>query len=221
MASDYRNAWVAVSKHSCDTSYITWEALAISARAPAIAWTVADSINCLEKLSPRQTNCMNDSKIAIPLKRFLLIEQCPAAWKTMDLYVFRDDTVAFYVGQSHFAFSRVWNHLIGGFHGHSIVGRFVWCNWPKSMKFTIELLSSHAEEFDIVGNNLDSAEIQLIQRWSPCFNVSQNRSPTPVPAPYLPANSKLRCSRSLNKLIHEAERVVKSEDAEIWAQSMN
>jgi len=164
---------------------------------------------------------MNDSKVTIPLKRFLLIEQCPTAWKEMDLYVFRDETVAFYVGQSHLAFSRVWEHLLNGFHGHSIIGRFVWCNWPKSMKFSIELLSSQFEEFNGVGNDLDSAERQLIQLWSPCFNVSLNTLPTPVPDSYLPVNARLRCSRSLNKLVHEAERVVRSEDTEIWAQGIN
>lgn len=164
---------------------------------------------------------MNSSNATIPLKRFLLIERCPTAWEEMDLYVFRDETIAFYVGQSHLAFSRVWDHLISGFHGHSIVGRFVWCNWPKSMKFTIELLSSQFEEFNIVGNNLDSAERQLIQRWSPCFNISQNTVPTRLPDCYRPANARLRCSRSLTKLIHEAERVVKADDTEDWIQGMD
>lgn len=164
---------------------------------------------------------MSDLKVTIPLKRFLLIEQCPADWKEMDLYVFRDETVAFYVGQSHLAFSRVWEHLINGFHGHSIIGRFVWSNWPRSMKFSIELLSSKFEEFKIVGNDLDSAEKQLIQLWSPCFNIVQNKLPTPVPASYLPVNARLRCSRNLNKLIREAERVVRAEDAEIWVQAID
>ena len=44
---------------------------------------------------------MNDQKVAISLKRFLLIEQCPAEWKGLDLYLFRDEAVVFYVGQSH------------------------------------------------------------------------------------------------------------------------
>jgi len=114
-----------------------------------------------------EINHMNDSKVTIPIKRFILIEQCPTAWKEMDLYVFRDETLAFYVGQSQLAFSRVWDHLLSGFHGHSIIGRFVWCNWPASMKFFIELLSSQFEEFNSVGNNLDAAEKQLIQLWSP------------------------------------------------------
>jgi hypothetical protein len=164
---------------------------------------------------------MNEPKVAIPLKHFLLINQCPPAWKNMDLYVFRDETVAFYVGQSHFAFYRVWEHLINGFHGHSIVGRFIWCNWPASMKFTIELLSSHFEQFNSVGNDLNLAERQLIQLWSPCFNVSQNIIPTPLPQAYRPVNAKFRYRRSLNQLIREAERAVRAEETKNWIQGIN
>ena len=163
---------------------------------------------------------MNSSKITIPLKRFILIEQCPTAWKEMDLYVFRDESVAFYVGQSHLAFSRVWDHLLSGFHGHSLIGRFVWCNWPTSMKFSIELSSSQFEEFHSVGNNLDAAEKQLIQRWLPCFNVSQNNQPTALPNSYLPPNAPFRRRRSLNMLIHEAERAVKADDTKLWLENM-
>jgi hypothetical protein len=52
---------------------------------------------------------MNSENIAIALKRFLLVEQCPLSWKGLDLYLylFRDDNIVFYVGQSHLAFSRV------------------------------------------------------------------------------------------------------------------
>lgn len=50
---------------------------------------------------------MNEPKVTIPLKRFLLIAQCPEAWKELDLYVFRDEAVTFYVGQSQLAFARV------------------------------------------------------------------------------------------------------------------
>ncbi len=163
---------------------------------------------------------MNDQKIVISLKRFLLINQCPADWKGLDLYLFRDETVAFYVGQSHLAFSRVWDHLLSGFKGHSIVGRFIWVNWPKSMNFTIELMSSQAEQFSSVGNDLSAAERQLIQQWSPCFNVSQNIQPTPIPPSCYPPNSNFRRRVSLNKLIHEAERAVKAEDAKLWLQEL-
>ncbi|MEW6241277.1 MAG: hypothetical protein AB1564_10765, partial [Chloroflexota bacterium] len=132
---------------------------------------------------------MNDQNVAIPLKRFLLVEQCPASWKGLDLYLFRDEDVVFYVGQSHLAFARVWEHLLSGFKGHSIMGRFVWCNWPTSMRFTIELLGSQLEQFNSVGNDVSAAERLLIQQWAPCFNVSQNSRPTPVPNSYLPPNA--------------------------------
>jgi len=159
---------------------------------------------------------MNDQKIVISLKRFLLVEQCSGAWKGLDLYLFRDEDVVFYVGQSHLAFARVWEHLINGFKGRSMMGRFVWCNWPKSMKFNIELLSSQFEQFNGVGNDLNAAEQWLIQQWSPCFNVSHNQRPTPLPTAYLPPNAKLRRRQSLKKLIYEAERAVKVEDNLLW-----
>lgn len=163
---------------------------------------------------------MNDPKVVISLKRFLLIEECPADWKSLDLYLFRGESVVFYVGQSYLAFARVWEHLLGGFKGHSIVGRFIWCNWPKSMNFTIDLLGSQFEQFDCVGNELNAAERQLIQRWAPCFNVSMNQEPTPVPPTYQPPNARLRCSRSLN-MYHEAERAVKAEETKLWIQEID
>ena len=163
---------------------------------------------------------MNSEKIVIPIKRFILIGECPEAWKSFDLYLFRDENVAFYVGQSQLAFARVWEHLLAGFHGHSIVGRFVWVNWPRSMSFTIELLSSRSEQFNYVGNDLNASERSLIERWSPCFNVSLNNQPTSLPESYLPPNAPFRRRRSLNAMIHEAERAVKAEDAELWLQSM-
>lgn len=160
---------------------------------------------------------MEPQPVAIHLKRFLLIDQCPAEWKGLDLYLFRDEEVVFYVGQSYLAFARVWEHLLGGFKGHSIVGRFVWANWPKSMKFTIELLSSQSAQFERVGYDLNAAERELIQRWAPCFNVSLNSQPTPLPALYLPPNARLRCG-SLNKLIHQAERAIQADETKLWMQ---
>jgi hypothetical protein len=163
---------------------------------------------------------MNDQKIAVSLKRFLLIEQCPADWKGLDLYLFRDEALVFYVGQSHLAFARVWDHLLSGFKGHSIMGRFVWCNWPRSMNFGIELLSSQSGEFAAVGNEVNAAERLLIRQWSPCFNLSQNSQPTPLPNSYLPPNAPFRRRRSLTMLIREAERAVQAEDMELWMQSL-
>lgn len=158
---------------------------------------------------------MNTPPVALPLKRFLLVTQCPEAWKALDLYLFRDDSVVFYVGQSHCAFARVWEHLLGGFKGHSIVGRFAWVNWSKAMKFTIELLSSQSGQFDAVGNDLNAAERQLIEQWSPCFNAALNSRPAPIPAGYLPPNAPFRQRRGLNRLIHEAERAVRAEETDL------
>ena len=164
---------------------------------------------------------MPETKIILPLKRFLLIKDCPAVWKGLDLYLFRDETVVFYVGQSQLAFARVWEHLLNGFHGHSIVGRFIWANWPASMNFTIELMSSQSEEFTDVENDLNAAERKLIQQVSPCFNTSLNSQPTSLPASYLPANAKRPAFiRSLNRLIREAERAVKAEETKTWMQEM-
>lgn len=163
---------------------------------------------------------MNNESIVISVKSFLLIEQCPESWKDLDLYLFRDEDVVFYVGQSHLAFARVWDHLLGGFKGHSMMGRFVWCNWPKSMNFTIELMSSRSEIFDGVGNDLDASERMLIQHWSPCFNISQNNEATPLPASYLPPNAPFRRRKSLMMLIREAERAVKAEDDKRWLNGM-
>jgi len=163
---------------------------------------------------------MNNENIAMPLMRFLLVQQCPAAWQGLDLYLFRDENVVFYVGQSFLAFARVWEHLLSGFKGHSIVGRFVWCNWPRSMNFTIELLSSRSGQFSEVGNELNAAERLLIQRWSPCFNISLNDQPTPLPNSYLPPNAPFRRRRSFNALIHEAERAVKAEDMKLWLENL-
>ena len=153
-----------------------------------------------------------DPPVSLSLARFLLLEDCPAAWRGLDLYLFRDDQVAFYVGQSHLAFARVWDHLLGGFKGHSPVGRFVWSNWPVSLRFTIELLSAASPRFDDAGNQRNAAERALIRDWSPCFNISQNLNPTPLPAIYRPWNAPLRCPRSLRALTYQAARAVQAED---------
>ena len=163
---------------------------------------------------------MNDQAISISLKRFLLLEDCPAEWRGLDLYLFRDEAVVFYVGQSRFAFGRVWDHLLGGFHGHSPVGRFVWCNWPVSMSFTIELLGSGSAQLDLPGHDLNLAERELIRRWSPCFNVSLNSQPTPVPPTYIPYNARMRCSRLLARLVHQARRAVQAEDRARWIREL-
>ena len=79
---------------------------------------------------------MADPCIVLPLKRFLVVAECPPDWRAFDLYLFRDDEVAFYAGQSHLAYARVWQHITDGYKARSVMGRFVLCNWPKSMRFS-------------------------------------------------------------------------------------
>jgi len=48
-------------------------------------------------------------EVTLALKKFMSIESSPPEWRGLDLYLFRDETVVFYVGQSHLVFDRVWN----------------------------------------------------------------------------------------------------------------
>jgi len=154
--------------------------------------------------------------IVLPLKRFLIVAECPLAWRGSDLYLFRDDEVVFYVGQSYLAYDRVWRHITDGYKARSVVGRFVLCNWPGSMCFTIELWSSQADRFAAVDRDLNAAERMLIEQYAPCFNEALNRRPTPLPDRYAPPSAPIRCSRSTNKLIHEAERAVQADERKAW-----
>ncbi len=155
--------------------------------------------------------------IVLSLKRFLIVAECPPEWRAFDLYLFRDDEVVFYVGQSYLAYARVWQHITDGYKARSVVGRFVLCNWPKSMNFTIELWSSRADRFAAVAHDLNAAERSLIELYAPCFNDALNQRPTPLPDCHAPPSAPIRCSRSLNKLIHEAERAVRAEERRAWS----
>jgi len=150
--------------------------------------------------------------VSLQLNQFLLVNHCPPEWKRLDLYLIRDLETIFYVGQSYCAFARVWEHLMSGFKGHSIPGRFIWCNWPAAMHFTVELMTSQDEAFTCLSNNLDAAEHLLIRQYSPVFNVALNEEPRPVPAGYHPVNSPLTCPRSWSRIIHEAEKMVRASE---------
>jgi hypothetical protein len=156
--------------------------------------------------------------VIIKLKKFPLIERCPSEWKGLDLYLFRDEGTVFYVGQSHCAFRRVWDHILNGYKARSGVGRFILCNWPKTMNLDVELFSSQSPEFACVGNGLPLAEEMLIRRYKPCFNDSLNQDPVSLPVPYVPTSSPIRCSRSLRKLQFQALMAVKNDEKEKWME---
>jgi len=157
------------------------------------------------------------SSIRLPLKHFLTIDRCPPDWKSYDLYLFRDPQVVFYAGQSDCAFRRVWRHIQGGFKAHSIIGRFILCNWPQALQFTIELHHSSTLQFEAVQHHRDAAERQLIQQFAPCFNDVLNPYPTPLPAEYHPPNAAVPRPRSLKRMIKQAELALqKDRNTQPW-----
>lgn len=140
----------------------------------------------------------------VPLRRFLVVENCPAEWQHFDLYLFRDEQTIFYVGQSHTAFDRVWSHLYDGWKGRSLVGRFVLMNWPAALHFVVELHHSQAERFALVEHDLNRAEQMLIAQYAPCFNDTHNPCPTLLPAHYNPPTLRVRHPRNPRAMIREA-----------------
>lgn len=154
-------------------------------------------------------------QIAISLKKFLTFGVCPPRWKGYDLYLIRDEQVVFYVGQSQCAFDRVWEHLKGGPHGHSIVGRFLLCNWPVSGRFAVELHTSQAPRFEEVGYRLDEAERLLIETHTPCFNVMLNMQPVPLPLAYLPPNASIKYWKNFRRMLREAGYTARSDPADL------
>ncbi len=159
---------------------------------------------------------MPDDTLSLSLPQFLSVEECPAEWRHFDLYLFRDEAVVFYVGQSQSAFDRVWEHVHLGPRGHSTVGRFVLCNWPRSARFTVELWSSRGARFAGVGHNLDAAERQLIEEYAPCFNDALNRSPTPLPAGYTLPAAQIKQVRSYRRMLQEARFMARRRGPGQW-----
>jgi hypothetical protein len=156
--------------------------------------------------------------VRIPFKQFLLIEECPPEWRELDLYLVRDGETVFYVGRSRLAFARIWEHIRNGYKARSDVGRFLLVNWPKSLHFEIELLSSQSPEFDRVGRDAAAAEELLIRRHRPCFNGSLNENPAALPAAYRLPSAPIRCPRSPRGLRSQAARAVREDDKIRWIE---
>lgn len=154
-------------------------------------------------------------QVSVRLSNFLTLEECPPRWKFYNLYLFRDEQAAFYAGQSYCAFERVWEHIRGGPHGHSIIGRFVLCNWPRSGQFILDLFSSRAPRFAAVGNILDAAEKALIEAYTPCFNVSLNAQPAALPAGYLPPNASIKYLKNYKRMLREAGYAARKRPADL------
>lgn len=143
--------------------------------------------------------------LVLPVKHFLTCESCPPEWLSYDLYLFRDETVVFYVGQSELAFARVWRHLHDGFKGRSLVGKFIRVNWPRSMNFIIELYATSEAIFADLHHDRSAAEAHLIEQHHPCFNDTLNSTPMPLPALYKPPTATVRYPRHIGRMMREAE----------------
>ncbi|MEZ4706514.1 MAG: hypothetical protein R3A44_04870 [Caldilineaceae bacterium] len=155
--------------------------------------------------------------IALPVMQFLTLTTCPSEWIHHDLYIFRDESVTFYVGQSDCAFARVWTHLHDGFKGRSLVGKFIRNNWPRAMRFTIELIRTDAPEFQPIQFNRDDAERILIVALRPCFNNTHNAAPTALPVHYASPNKTVVYPRNMGKMMREADHAFRREQsASTW-----
>jgi len=161
---------------------------------------------------------LSHESIRIKVKQFLLLEECPPGWREMDLYLFRDGGTVFYVGQSYLAFDRVWEHIRNGYKARSDAGRFILCNWPMSLNFEIELLSSKSAEFAAAGHDPGGAEAWLIKHYKPCLNGTLNDEPTALPAGYRPVSSVIRCPRSPAGLKFQAALAVKKDEKAKWIE---
>lgn len=154
--------------------------------------------------------------IILTFKEFLVVKTCPPAWRIYDLYLIRDEVVVFYIGKSDVAFFRIWQHILDGYKGRSTIGRFLLCNWRASMNFTIALMSSRSSQFTDLENDLSAIECSLIMLNTPCFNVTSNPEPTPLPERYLPTTSPIQHARRLGRVVREAGYVLKGEQRQGW-----
>lgn len=157
------------------------------------------------------------SSVALPVMQFLTLTTCPAEWIHHDLYVFRDESVAFYVGQSDCAFARVWTHLQDGFKGRSLVGKFIRNNWPRAMRFTIDLVRADSCVFQPVQHHRDAAERILITALRPCFNDTHNAKPNALPVHYVAPQETVAYPRNMGKMMREADHAFRREQsASAW-----
>jgi hypothetical protein len=150
-------------------------------------------------------------EVSLPLKAFLQIERCPDEWQRLDLYLVRDAEVVFYVGQSYGAFHRVWEHFYGGFKGRSLLGRFIVCNWPASMRFQVQLMSSKNACFACLDHDRLRCEQALIEQYAPCLNASLNPQPAPIPEGYFSPYTSLKFRRHPKRCIQQAAQALEAE----------
>lgn len=149
--------------------------------------------------------------VILSLNEFLALDNCPPEWLGLNLYLFRDSEVAFYVGQSERAIERAWKHIHDAYKGRSVIGRFLLCNWPLSMHFILEFYHANHDRFAGVGHELNAAEKQLIEQWHPCFNIVANLTPTRLPSHYQAPDAHPQHLRRLGTMKSEARAFLRAE----------
>ncbi len=105
------------------------------------------------------------------------------------IYLFREDAIVFYVGQSRQPLTRFMEHLGQTWQADaSEVGTLILEQAPHSGTWTYELwtLEDCAQYLEpgLVAGDVDDAETALIRHFHPCFNVRYNLNPTPLPERY-------------------------------------
>jgi len=75
---------------------------------------------------------------------------------------------------------------------------------------------ARSSQFADLGYDLNAAERRLIERYAPCFNVSLNSQPSPLPACYAPPGQRITSPRSLNRLLSQASMAVQADKRRAW-----
>lgn len=104
------------------------------------------------------------------------------------IYVIRNKSTVFYVGQSnHNVINRLWQHIGPpmGYTGPLLrhfddIGRFIAANYPQSRDWQIDLLTlddcANYLVFQVPNSSIDAAESYLIWLMNPCLNRLQNHT---------------------------------------------
>ncbi len=108
------------------------------------------------------------------------------------LYLVRHEDTVFYIGQSHNPLERLHAHMGLMQYEMSDLGACILGNVPDSHSWQVELYTL-PELADAVTRNygyqlprydIDIAEASMIRLHRPCFNVTYNRNPSPLPEAY-------------------------------------
>jgi hypothetical protein len=105
------------------------------------------------------------------------------------LFVVREGSTVFWVGEASNVRRRVGEHL-GGYP--SALGKLILGNVPSSFDWIFEIWTlADCKPYLPTGTalNVETGKRALVAHYQPCLNVADNLRPTPLPARYQPARS--------------------------------